>query len=183
MQSRHDNFQIFEVSLIIQDRFTNSTIGFGDDLFVESEPMYKSGLIILSAMFLGSVSIANAGKSWKNQEQARTQNDFTYDAKIEVRFSNYDREMIQRYYYGYGKRKGLPSGLAKKGKLPPGLQKQIARNGQLPPGLQAKYLPYDLEKRLDRLPRNYVRLRIGTDIVLMDIPTRVILDVIKDIGN
>ena len=139
--------------------------------------------VVLSAIIPGTASFTSAGKALENRERESAQNSFKYDAKIEVRFSNYDREMIQRYYYGYGKRKGLPSGLAKKGKLPPGLQKQIARNGQLPPGLQAKYLPYDLEKRLDRLPRNYVRLRIGTDIVLMDIPTRVILDVIKDIGN
>lgn len=147
--------------------------------------MYKIALIAITiAMTFGVIPTANAGNSWKNKDQkyqSYAEQDTKIDARLEVRFSNYDRELIQRYY-GYGKRKGLPPGLAKKGKLPPGLQKQIIRNGQLPRGLQAKYLPYELENRMERLPRNYVRLRIGTDIVLMNIPTKIILDVVKDIS-
>lgn len=145
--------------------------------------MYKIGLAVTLVMALGVATTANAGNSWgKNyKNQQYSQENGKFDARIEIRFSNYDRELINQYY-SYGKQKGLPPGLAKKGKLPPGLQKQIVRNGQLPPGLQAKYLPYELERRLPRLSQNYVRLRVGTEIVLMDIPTKIILDVIKDIS-
>jgi len=35
----------------------------------------------------------------------------------------------------------LPPGLAKKDRLPPGLEKQLERRGTLPPGLQRKSVP------------------------------------------
>jgi hypothetical protein len=99
---------------------------------------------------------------------------------VAVVFSDQDRKII-RDYYG-GKRKNLPPGLAKKKRLPPGLEKQVRRNGELPPGLQRDMLPPDLERRLSRLPDGYVRIIVGTDIVLQDSRTRVVVDVIKDIA-
>jgi len=103
------------------------------------------------------------------------------DARIKIVFSDHDRELIHQYY-GHGKQKQMPPGLAKKERLPPGLQKQIKRNGQLPPGLEGRYLPHDLEHRLEPLPNGYLRVRVGTDIVLMETATRVILDVILDVA-
>jgi len=99
---------------------------------------------------------------------------------IKLVFSDHDRQMIQEYY-GNSKRKKLPPGLAKKKHLPPGLQNHIRKNGKLPPGLEGGNLPYELERNLASLPGNYLRIRIGTDIVLMDGRTRLILDVIKDV--
>jgi hypothetical protein len=129
----------------------------------------------------------------------------TDDAQIQVAFADKDRRIIYDYYNpkkikhkNYYKRKkiknkdyykqnkikhkGLPPGLAKKGQLPPGLQKQVQKNGKLPPGLAKRNLPYKLEVRLSPLPRGYVRLKVGGDIVLMNEETKVIIDVIYDIG-
>src|SRR5262249_15083464 len=39
----------------------------------------------------------------------------------------------------------LPPGLAKKDRLPPGLEKQLVRNGTLPPGLQKRLYPAPVE--------------------------------------
>ena len=103
------------------------------------------------------------------------------DARVKIIFSNHDRELIH-HYYSQGKRKQIPPGLAKKEQLPPGLQKQIKKHGKLPPGLEGRYLPHDLEQRLERLPKGYVRIRVGTDIILMETATRVILDVILDVA-
>jgi hypothetical protein len=100
--------------------------------------------------------------------------------QIAVVFSDHDRGII-RDYYGR-RRSGLPPGLAKKEQLPPGLQKQVQRNGHLPPGLEGERLPSDLEKQLDTLPADYVRLRVGADIVLMNGRTRIVVDLIKDIA-
>lgn len=106
------------------------------------------------------------------------------NTRIEVAFNERDRRYIQDYYqeqqYHHRHRKGMPPGLAKRDQLPPGLQKQVQRNGTLPPGLEGHPLPQDLERRLSRLPENYVRLQVGTDIVLMDRRSRVAVDVIKD---
>ena len=95
------------------------------------------------------------------------------NASVSVSFNDYERDLIYKYYRGK-KRKRVPPGLAKKNKLPPGL----AKRDRLPPGLQGRYLPGDLERRLRRLPDNYVRVKVGSDIVLMDHKTRVVFDVI-----
>lgn len=107
----------------------------------------------------------------------------TDDIQVKVAFSDSDRQIIHDHYSKTKKKqKGLPPGLAKKGKLPPGLQKQLVRNGKLPPGLAKRLLPYKLEERLQPLPRGYVRIKIGRDIVLMNDKTEVIVDIIYDAG-
>jgi hypothetical protein len=107
----------------------------------------------------------------------------TDDVQIQVAFGDNDRRLIHDYYrHKKVKQKGLPPGLAKKRKLPPGLQKQLKKNGKLPPGLAKRYLPYELEDRLSPIPRGYVRLKVGGDIVLMNRETEVIVDIINDIG-
>jgi hypothetical protein len=107
----------------------------------------------------------------------------TDDMQVQVAFGDSDRQLIHDYYgHKKIKRKGLPPGLAKKGKLPPGLQKQLKKKGKLPPGLAKRNLPFDLENRLTPIPRGYVRLKVGGDIVLMNEKTEVIVDIIHDIG-
>ena len=76
------------------------------------------------------------------------------------------------------KHKGLPPGLAKKGKLPPGIAKQLARNNQLPPGLEYRPLPHDLIVQLPPLQPGY-RYRIVDDrVLLIKAASNVILDVL-----
>jgi len=107
----------------------------------------------------------------------------TDDIQVKVALGDNDRRLIHDYYRNNKiKRIGLPPGLAKKGKLPPGLQKQLKKNGKLPPGLAKRNLPYDLEKRLTPIPRGYVRLKVGGDIVIMNEKTEVIVDIMHDIG-
>lgn len=96
--------------------------------------------------------------------------------RVAVYFSDDDRALIHQHYHHH-----LPPGLAKKATLPPGLRKQLAVKGTLPPGLSGRYLPHSLESRLSRIPDGYVRIRVGTDVILMNRNTRVIFDVIHDI--
>ena len=104
------------------------------------------------------------------------------NSRIDVVFGDQDRRVIHDYYQGH-KAKGLPPGLAKRGKLPPGIAKQLARADRLPPDVHGRRLPRDLERRLPRLPDGYVRVRIGTDIVLLDVATRVVVDVVHVMGS
>ena len=101
---------------------------------------------------------------------------------IDIAFSDHDRTVI-RDYYGYShksKYKRLPPGLAKKGKIPPGHQKQFVRQAQLPPGLQYQRLPINLERHLTPLPEGYLRVMIDGSFVLFNENTRVIFDVIQE---
>lgn len=112
------------------------------------------------------------------------------NVRVAVVFTDQDRQRIREFYQarqqhrqrGNGPHKnGLPPGLAKREQLPPGLQKQVARNGTLPPGLQTRSLPPELERQLSPVPKGYVRVEVGADVVLMDGNTRVVIDVIKDL--
>lgn len=99
------------------------------------------------------------------------------NASVDIRFNDRDRQLINDYYGHHGKsrQKRVPPGLAKRGgNLPPGL----AKREQLPPGLQGRGLPQELDSSLSHLPDAYVRLKVGTDIVLMNRDTRVVFDII-----
>ncbi len=94
-----------------------------------------------------------------------------------------ERKIIYEYYHRGSPSKGLPPGLAKKGKLPPGLQKHLDKNGKLPPGLQKRLepLPRDLEVRLPRLPEYWERVILQEHVILIDRRTQRILDIIENV--
>lgn len=97
-----------------------------------------------------------------------------------ITFSNRDRQKIHHYYqsHRHGRRK-VPPGLAKKGRLPHGL----AKRDRLPPGLYSRGLPQDLESRLTVLPKGYVRVIVGGDVVIMNSNTRVVFDIYRGVAN
>jgi len=106
------------------------------------------------------------------------------DFKAAVVFSDSDRAKIERYYdsrHNRHKDKKLPPGLAKKDASHPGLRNYIRKNRMLPPDITGEKLPPDLESTLSRLPSDYVRLRVGGDVVLMHEKTRYVLDVVVDL--
>ena len=82
---------------------------------------------------------------------------------------------------GKGKSGDMPAGLGGRDQLPPGLQMHIERNGTLPPGLEKRDLPSDLTGLLPQVQRGTRRVIVGRDIVLMDIATNVVIDVLADV--
>lgn len=105
--------------------------------------------------------------------------DRNYD--VRVVFSDHDRSLIRDYYrVNYH---SLPPGLAKKGKVPPGHAMKLYRNQPIPPGFDWRYLPDNLERRLSRLPDDYVRVVVGADVGIMNVRTRVIMDLIEDLDD
>jgi hypothetical protein len=103
------------------------------------------------------------------------------DYDVRVVFSDQDRTLIHDYYrVNY---RSLPPGLAKQGKVPPGHAMKLSRNQPVPPGLDWRYLPENLERRLSRLPDGYVRVIIGADVGIMNVRTRVIMDLIEDLDD
>lgn len=94
------------------------------------------------------------------------------NSRVAVVITDADRRLIQDYYHPK-KGKAMPPGLAKREQLPPGL----AKRDRLPSGLQGEPLPSDLDRRLSPLTPDYVRIRVGGDIVLMERRTRVVVDI------
>ena len=88
-------------------------------------------------------------------------------------FSNIDRSRIKGYYL-YNR----PYSRS----IPPGHRKQYSpryqRHQALPHGVVYSRLPPHLESRLPRLPAGYIRIVVGGDVMIMNVRTRVIYDVI-----
>jgi len=77
------------------------------------------------------------------------------------------------------KQKSLPPGLAKKGKLPPGIEKQLVRNGQLPPGLAYHQLPPDLIVQLPPVQPGYRYMILDDRVMLIRAATDIIMDILQ----
>lgn len=102
-------------------------------------------------------------------------------ADVRVVFTDSDRRLIRDYYrVDY---RSLPPGLAKKGKVPPGHAYRFRVNQPLPPDAVWYYLPQNVERRLSRLPEGYVRITFGGDVAIMNVRTRVIVDLIEDVDD
>ena len=99
-----------------------------------------------------------------------------------VEFSRRERRMIRECMTD--DRSGLPPGLARRDRLPPGLERQLQRNGTLPPGLQKRVrpLPDVCEERLPRLPRDWFRVVLSGRIILLD-PRQRVVDIFWLEGN
>jgi len=84
----------------------------------------------------------------------------------------------------HGKRggDGLPPGLAKRDRLPPGLEKQLVERGRLPPGLEKRTLPDDLRSRLGSFDDGTEPQIVGDDVLLVDVATGVILDILRGVA-
>jgi len=94
------------------------------------------------------------------------------------RYSDHDRDQIRGWYRTHSS--NLPPGLAKRDRLPPGLERQLVVRGTLPPGLQKKMqpCPRDLEVMLPPPPPNYAHVVIGGNLVLINRVNFQVADVI-----
>jgi hypothetical protein len=144
-------------------------------------------------LILGAPSLADAAGKNKNKNKGGpvptqgqgtanqgSSGDISTDQLLGTIISAAERVLIGDYVAtAKGSSQGLPPGLSGR-PLPPGLQKHIDRTGRLPPGLEKRRLPGDLLGRLPRRTGQDYRV-VGTDIVLIETATSVILDIIKGV--
>jgi len=99
------------------------------------------------------------------------------DDQGESYYRDHDREVMRDWYERHGS--DLPPGLAKKDRLPPGLEKQLVRRGTLPPGLQKRIQPCppELERQLPPPPPDCAHVVVAGHIVLLNRRTNIILDI------
>jgi hypothetical protein len=101
--------------------------------------------------------------------------------EAEMVFTKEEQTMVKDWFRT--NRSGLPPGLAKRDRLPPGLERQLRERGKLPPGLQKKLqpLPPELERRMRILPTGYRRVVIGGNVILMNEKTATVYDIIRNV--
>jgi Ni/Co efflux regulator RcnB len=100
------------------------------------------------------------------------------DDQGERYYQDHDRETMREWYDEHENQ--LPPGLAKRDRLPLGLEKQLVRRGTLPPGLQKRLqpCPEDLERRLPPPPPECAHVLVGGHIVLLNRGTNVVVDIV-----
>lgn len=107
-------------------------------------------------------------------------------AGVEVSFSLKEKQVIASFYGGSGGGGGNQAGKGKGKKnrgggsqgLPPGLAK---RGGALPPGIAKKQLPSNLASQLPPPPTGYERVIVDNDVLLVEVATQVVHDVLTDV--
>ncbi len=123
--------------------------------------MLKS-LSCLAGMLLLSAGTAGAG-----------------EVGVQVVFTD-DEVSIIRAYYRERDSTGLAGG--KRGKrLPPGIAKNLRAGKSLPPGIAKQTLPGRLIDQLPPPPRGFERIEVAGKILLVEIATQIIHDVLEDI--
>ena len=113
----------------------------------------------------------------------------TADAgSLEVSFSLKEKQVISSFYgggggggdqggQGKGKGKKKNKGVGNQG-MPPGLAK---KGGALPPGIAKRQLPNNLLSQLPPPPQGYERVIVDKDVLLVNIATQVVHDVLTHV--
>lgn len=128
---------------------------------------------ILAALLVVAVSAPAAadpgGKHGGGREQRMESRDVG-DVMADVLITAAERALIGDYYRTHA----VPAD-----SLPPGIRKKVARGKSLPPGI-AKRFPDALAGQLRARP-GYEFRTVGADVVLVEIASGVIADVIKGV--
>ena len=97
-------------------------------------------------------------------------------------YSERNREELRIWYRQH--ESNLPPGLAKRDRLPPGLERQLRVRGTLPPGLRDRIrpCPEGLVRLLPPPPPQCEHVLIGGSIVLLNRNSFVVLDIFHLIG-
>ena len=102
---------------------------------------------------------------------------------VHVEFTDLEVSAIRAYFRsndgskhakGHGKGKGRKS-------LPPGIAKNLQRGKPLPPGIAKQYLPGGLVQVLPAAPHGYERIMVDGKVLLVEVATQIVHDVLEDL--
>jgi len=99
---------------------------------------------------------------------------------VQIGFSDGEISTIRAYYRDHSV---AQRGKGKKGAkgLPPGIAKNLQRGKPLPPGIAKQVLPTSLIALLPPAPHGFERIEIAGKVLLVEIATQVIHDVLEDV--
>ena len=92
-------------------------------------------------------------------------------------FSSQEIEIITSYYHAAAQ----PAERGRASRLPRGIAKNLARGKPLPPGIAKQQLPAALGRQLAPPPAGYERIVVAGKILLVEIATQEIHDVLTDV--
>ena len=132
--------------------------------------------VLVLSMFVFTAEAAEAqGRSGRGARGNGGGNDdggVTVEFTAEFSFSLGDRDQI-RAYYTSNPTPGLEA-------LPPGQRKNLARGKPMPPGINKRFVPDALRSSLS-VPPQYGVIVVGWDVLLVEVATGIIHDVLMDV--
>ena len=137
---------------------------------VESEAV----LTFLTSTPSSTASSSDSAPSSSSAKSSGGVKSYDDDDPAAQSFSARDRRLIRNCFSEH--ESDLPPGLAKREKLPPGLQRQLEKNGTLPPGLQKRVqpLPAVCETDLPRLPRDLERVVFSRRVMIINAASKIL---------
>ena len=121
----------------------------------------------------------------RDRERRGGHDEDRHGARKHARFVAHDRVVIREYYVEEHRRGFCPPGLAKKhnGCMPPGQARRWPVGKALPRDVVYYPLPPQLVVRIGTPPPGYQYVRVATDILLIAVGTRLVVDAIRDLGR
>ena len=104
------------------------------------------------------------------------------DGQVAAVFTPDEVRIITSWYQDHGdESREAKAGRGKPGGLPPGIAKNLAQGKALPPGIAKQYLPEGLARILPPPPRGFERVIVDGKVLLVEVATQVIHDVLVDL--
>ena len=100
---------------------------------------------------------------------------------VEVAFTSREIQVIRNHYETDRTSKSRGKSRSNRKRLPPGIQKNLARGKPLPPGIAKQTLPYELRQALPPVRDGHERIIVDGRILLVEIATQVVRDVLSDV--
>ncbi len=144
-------------------------------------PFVLSVFFLLASLISPNLISAKGGKGKsKDAHEKGAGVAVTIDVRV---FGESQEATIRAWFSNKKNLEGLPPGLAKRERLPAGLERQLQKNRSLPPGLEKRLhrFPLDLGRLLPELPAGVIRVVIGVDILLLDETSNTILDIVREV--
>jgi hypothetical protein len=103
------------------------------------------------------------------------------ELSIEVVFGSDEIAIIHGYYRDHHDEHNNKNKGKGKNSLPPGIAKNLQRGKPLPPGIAKRSLPAGLLAALPPAPHGYERIIAAGKVLLVEIATQVIHDILEDV--
>jgi hypothetical protein len=134
----------------------------------------------LSPLTLGLLLWAGIGiaPAWSDKPDPEEMKVLADAGHIAVVFTSDEIRIIRDYYEKHGSE---ARGNGRKKGLPPGIAKNLERGKPLPPGIAKQVLPPNLQSRLPRVPEGYERVIVDGKVLLIEVATRVVRDILTDV--
>lgn len=103
------------------------------------------------------------------------------DGPAAIAFSQEEIRVITSWYREHGVEPRADGRGKKPRGLPPGIARNLKRGKPLPPGIAKQHLPQGLLASLPVPPKGYERVVVDGKILLVEVATRVIHDILSDV--